>query len=886
MIKYVKIYNEFLRFVDQCSRENVTLYERKIINLIIKYFDNIADAGTAHGKRAILLNELIQKDGSSIPSALMEIKKDSGTNLFPFSYLTSIEIESFRGFTEKEIIPLDKRYTFVYGPNGSGKTSFCEALEYSMLGYIDEAISRRIDLERYIRNSFTGLSKKPILKGKASDETIVAISPNQNLLNFCFVEKNRIEDFGRIPANTPGEKQALLASLFGLTEFNDFIGNFTKNISEYIDTQGRKQIELSKKESEIKIHSDNIIASEKQINDQEKRSVSVAEGFDPKFTFEALIAFINGTPDKKGRIAEIQEKLQMPTLKSVEVILLPELDEKTRQLKIITDESKIKLSEFISKKYKVRFLDLYKAIMEVQTLSDNVCPACDTPISKVTNDPYAKAQSKLLELKEVADLENRINDLSKIINDGLKNLSEILINRANAAKALSVYSDEIEFKGREQGSKEDLNSLNIYFETLNTFLKKSRNSQTILDAIIKKKNDEASGEAQYRKSLSGELSNLNNISRQIQEIQSAIKTHQKQIINWKLHVEEFKKNNEKLIKEAQAEKPVVEENKKYVDAYQLFCGRISKYKDTLPLQNLSELNSLTLEIYNEINEGDREFEKAAKIVLPSTPNDAISISFKGNPTQMHDALHILSEGHIRILGLAILLAKNIHNKCPVLVFDDVVNAIDDDHRGGVRQALFTNANLKSKQILITTHAEQFVKELEQHVTKPEYDNIVNKIHFIVDMSKRMIRVKYDSHENYLHKIETACNNSNWSSALYNSRCCLENLSHRLWKRLGKLYKTEFTVVIRAPGGIPDLMSVVNSLHKYTKKINSDDKYSEILQILEYFLGLNSKSSICWQYLNKGTHEEEGKLEFDHLIVREIWEKLKQLDIALKYPADT
>ncbi len=48
----------------------------------------------------------------------------------------------------------------------------------------------------------------------------------------------------------------------------------------------------------------------------------------------------------------------------------------------------------------------------------------------------------------------------------------------------------------------------------------------------------------------------------------------------------------------------------------------------------------------------------------------------------------MSEGHIRCLGLAILVAKNVKLNCPVLIFDDAVNAIDDEHRGGIRDTLF------------------------------------------------------------------------------------------------------------------------------------------------------------------------------------------------------
>ena len=52
-----------------------------------------------------------------------------------------------------------------------------------------------------------------------------------------------------------------------------------------------------------------------------------------------------------------------------------------------------------------------------------------------------------------------------------------------------------------------------------------------------------------------------------------------------------------------------------------------------------------------------------------------------------EALQVLSEGHIKILGLSILLAKAVHDNLNFIIFDDIVNAIDDDHRNGVADLL-------------------------------------------------------------------------------------------------------------------------------------------------------------------------------------------------------
>src|SRR4030042_5385059 len=142
MVKYVKLSNEFQGFVASIANDITDDHEKKLINLILTPFDARAEAGTAHGRRGELLNELIQKESANISTTLLTSEKKESLKTFPFQTLSNLEVEDFRGFSKKEIIPIDKRFIFVYGPNGSGKSCFCEALEYAMLGYINEAITR------------------------------------------------------------------------------------------------------------------------------------------------------------------------------------------------------------------------------------------------------------------------------------------------------------------------------------------------------------------------------------------------------------------------------------------------------------------------------------------------------------------------------------------------------------------------------------------------------------------------------------------------------------------------------------------------------------------------------------------------------------------------
>src|SRR5690554_3293323 len=160
MSNYTKIKSQFNQFINTLKVDELTSHEIKLVNLITDNFDSIASVGTAAGKRASLLNDLINKNRDQLGTSLPKIEDYKSENSSDIVRINSIEIENFRGFASKESFNLDKPKILVYGPNGSGKTSFCEALEYSLLGYLSEADAKRIDVKRYITNLYTGNSSR------------------------------------------------------------------------------------------------------------------------------------------------------------------------------------------------------------------------------------------------------------------------------------------------------------------------------------------------------------------------------------------------------------------------------------------------------------------------------------------------------------------------------------------------------------------------------------------------------------------------------------------------------------------------------------------------------------------------------------------------------
>lgn len=876
MIKRIKTYNEFNNFLRESDINDFSEYEKRLINLIIDNFDNIASVTTRQGKRGELLNKLILEKGKTVSSELLISIDSIEKNTFPFEYLASIELSNFRGFSNYEKIDFSKKFTFIYGPNGSGKSSLCEALEYSMLGYINEAILKRISIEQYRINTITGKYDVPILKGKSNNQ-IININQNPSLYHFCFIEKSRIENFARISANTPSEKNNLLSVLFGLSEFNEFVNEFTDKIENYVDIEGKKNNELKLKSASIKVHEDNIKKEEASLNEIKTEKSNISTEAKLNKSFDNLDLYIHGTVKQKSRVSIIDEELSKPILIKYEIPTISILKSNLLEIQSYLTEYKKYLSEYKEKKDTVKFKKLYDLVIILQPLAKDKCPVCETPVKDTVMHPYKNAQKKLNELQYIAKLEDNLEKSKDNLSEKLEMFRKNLEKRIEVSKnfKLKKLLDDIQLK-----LSEFKDQIDTYANKLIEIFTNTESEHNTLDNIISKHNTEADKQNIHREELSEEKKNLDSISEKIKQTKATEKSKLENIKNWQKTIDLFIVENKKLIDDTEKEEEQVDLNKKYVGAYKTLLRKLNHYKENLPLKHVEKLNELTVEFYNQINIHDKDFEILSKINLPSKPDDSIYIYFQNEPNKPYDALQILSEGHIRCLGLSILLSKNIQERYPIIIFDDVANAIDDDHRGGIRKLLFDNKHLDTKQIILTTHASEFVQELEQYPSNADYDKYVKKFKFLPDEHSRKIRIEPNDFKNYIYRANQNYKESNYDEVLYFCRCGIENISNRLWIRFSKKYKTEFSVVIRSPNLAPDLMSVVSSLNKFIKKL-AKDNYKVVTDIFDYLIGLQKNSNIIWEYLNKGTHEKPEKDEFDQLIVLEIINKLTELDNFVK-----
>ena len=345
-------------------------------------------------------------------------------------------------------------------------------------------------------------------------------------------------------------------------------------------------------------------------------------------------------------------------------------------------------------------------------------------------------------------------------------------------------------------------------------------------------------------------------------------------------IEKFNQENETLIKEVEAEKPRVARNFSYRFAYTSFRNKLLNYNAELPISLAVDLNEKTLKFYNDINKNDHPSDKLKNLTLPTSVGDKISIEYENG--EKCDALQVLSEGHIRCLGLAILLAKITRDNLPFLIFDDVVNSIDDEHRGAIIDLILNPNEVGKRQLIVTTHGEDFVKRLENAIPLSKYKDTVTRIDFLVPFSAKKITVKLDLPRHYLAVASQSYEEGRMRDTLSYVRKSFEELLNRLWRKISnKKLSAQISVGMRGPGS-PDLMSLATGLYQFLSK-NDVTIFQEALPCLAVILGQSDKNKVEWNYLNKGTHEEDQAEEFDAIVIRQMLEALIKLDEAIEAP---
>ena len=869
---------EYIRFMQTLRDEGVSDNVRKVSNLILNHLDEIQPLTPHHGQRIRRIVELAQAQWAESSPEVADTVDVPDENATTAVRLTSLQVGPFRGFSRAESFDLDNSLILIYGPNGTGKSSFCEALEYGLLGNIAEADSKRYRPQDYLVNANTGMFQEPLIEAVDTNEQASPVAANEAAYRFCFVEKNRIDNFSRIAAQLPAKQTELISTLFGLDSFNEFVRNFSSEIDgRYIDLVGIQAQQLQEKGTGLAGAHQTIKVNTEALQDLSAAEAGLANQYQEGVTFPQLLMAL-GNSENPGEIATLETELQHQAVEKSNVTLADlqaqrQYVETNQPALVVKEQTLAQSAESLS------FKQLYEAVVSLGAVNQDQCPACKTPIAQTSSNPFQLAPQELGKLQYLAELQTERSQLVARISTSIQMVYQIIqvatskIDTPDQPNPLTTYL-------LEQGVVPDFGWWqSLYAAGENGFtawqhLETQSQQLAQMDATI----DQSQ---QLRAKKKGRLNYLRDIERQAIELQTRRRLLEEGLEKANQVIANFDKENEELIAAVEAEKVLVAANNEIATGYSDFVPRLERYCDILPRRLIADLGDTVTEMYNAFNRNDSPKDLLAGIQLPLQQGEQIRIAFQGDPEVFYDALHVLSEGHIRCLGLAILMAKNLRENCPILVFDDPVNAIDEDHKDAIRRTLFEDASFADKQIILTCNGEEFFKDIQNLLGAGRAAQIKSLI-FLPQLDENHIRVDFNcAPRNYILAAQEHIGRLEVREALGKARQGLEALTKgKVWRYVSRHGDGNLSIKLRSANQPIELRNLTEQLKAKIAKgdFGHQDK-GAILAPIERLLGPNG-DSIEWRYLNKGTHEEEDRAEFDRATVTGIIEALAEIDAAI------
>ncbi|RMS07880.1 hypothetical protein ALP72_02723 [Pseudomonas coronafaciens pv. coronafaciens] len=644
--------------------------------------------------------------------------------------LDYLRVKNFRGFGEfgpddtGTFIRFSKLKNIFYAPNGGGKSSLCEALEIGTTGDIKEAARRKTKVNQYIARG----EVKPKLMLMGTDKLPVKRSISWS---GCFIDRNRLQEFSLLGSKDTGSAESdVLATLFGLEELQEVISRFVRPESfslkaflradqaEALDTLERSRVSLG----------------QLRRNRRADLHASISESCrllglraDQDFDVRRKVLRLRDTVEIHIRGAERLRAAKAPfaiPLKQVRRVCTIA----QRLLHRRADIEKV----FLQRASEVNYRAVYEALSAIEQLQvGETCPACLTPLDQVVMNPFERAREQIKALGALESLKQ-----SRQRND-----ARIALWASRVATGIGAV------KGNEHADVPcplNMDELEAELAKFHAATDRSEVAPSVLDSFLKLCARSADQIEDYLRACERKLrevgqadaqaARLEERVTQLKEIDELLKL---QFDRKKLAISEFKVANDQmtdLIKQKAALLNDAVDNSHFnqllkdLEAeYRTLYRDLLDYKLELEKARITGIEAKAAEYYRAINNHDDDHEQIASLTFDRQA-DSYRIKITSVDGSFLDAFAVLSEGHLRALGLSILLAMAEKNNFPLIVFDDVVNAIDTDHRSNIIDLFFSDAYLRRIQMVVTTHDrlfwERFCIIAQRHAQQVQYTSNV------------------------------------------------------------------------------------------------------------------------------------------------------------------
>ena len=773
----------------------------------------------------------------------------------------------------RETFDLSRAITLVHGANGTGKSSFCEALEWALLGHINEAQAKRIDQRQYCHNARLGRHLTPELEVTDGQGRVVPLRSDEDAFQFCFVEKNRIDGFARIAARTPADQRQLIATLFGVEDFNEFVRGFNTDLDNELNLTGTKTRELQTKRQALAAAEDLIRSRDAQALRFREQELAWAGRVQPQRTYEEARDWLFGQAQALGRLAEVRAAVDAP-LPALRNIFRRDMEDQLIAYQNADGQLQQITEQLLARADEVSYQRLYEAVTALAETTPDACPACQTPLAQTHSNPFARAREGLQALAQLATLQWQKGQQQQVVDQAARSLFDDMRRAFDAMRVVEGEWDAAQLPGLP---------VQPVGEWLTPWLANGRGAwQMMLAATdVFELHDVQTRQAQAdRAAMLEERNRLEEFERDHIGLMSVQREWGERLAAAQEIVDQFEVDNRALIDEAAAEGPVIAFHGRIKAAYDSFLPRLRAFMDGLPGQLLRGLGESAKRLYNQFNRDDPAGDLLHVLHLPVAEEEKVELEFSGEQGRRYDALQILSEGHIRCLGLSILIAKNIEQGCPVCIFDDAVNAIDDEHRNGIWRTLFEDRVLGDKQVILTSHAEEFLLRIQQELGAARVQQEVRCYKFLPGNGDHELAVDTaPPTKNYVLLAQLASQRDDKREALRQARPALESLTDRLWSWLGRHGDGRIELKLAGPRANWELNNKCSKLRSAIRNRADPPAVLDAHGALDALLGVNG-NSIEWGYLNSGVHDAEQDHEFDRAVVQTIVDAMTRLDAAM------
>jgi len=840
--------------------------------ILFSIYNNIGIKGRISNSIKGNLNNL-NIDNLNLESKKNELKSlDDGvvnSKINDYPKMKSIQIKDFRGFgsigenDKGTYIMLDESKNIFFGANGSGKTSLCEAFEYELTSNVKETKRRNLNINDYIKRN----NQTPQIKINFNREDISTKSftdEQYKYFQMSLIEKNRLQEFSLLGSKDTGTKeQDVIATLLGLQDLDDLTASLVKpenfRLNEWKKKEAENKLEeLDKSNIEyitvMKELEDEIITIEKEISEVYEINISDID-LEIK-TYEE-------------RIEKFTEELKAIENKNIinhkydcfenELVLAIENCKKYSSLYDILNQNLLELDHKL-------FYEKLSEIMEKEEFQS--CPVCETPIDEVTKHPSEKVNEELIKLKEITEIQNQIKEVEfKIISENLKVVEKFSrdykINSSNFVDLKDTTIDYI-INDEESANKnveyvesfinyfsENKQSFHSYFDKVSNYSKedyRATERKNHLAEILKEKNNELSDLKYYKNTFLKD---------------------KKKIEPLKVQLTNYEKEKQKLSIEKKREDKTNLFLYELEQEYKKFYEDIYKYKLNLEKEKLNNIEAKTIHYYNQINCHDDISERISSIKFKIKRGN-YRIFIVNNEKKELNAHSSLSEGHLRSLGLSMMLAVAEKNQLPFLIFDDVVNAIDSDHRANIIEMMFNDSYLEDTQLIVTTHDRLFWERFCNYQSSVIAKNRAKNSSYVINYSdKGSLLIQYDV--SFDEKIKNALKNYDIRQALVYSRIWFETMATEYCVRNKLKISGQFSNVINGN----HIKVSLESIYKQLGKKYSDNSNFNIIK----------NDLINWKAQNQEHHSyDEHSFNFVHSKnsdeISKIYEALKEFEIDI------